>query len=272
MCYSVMVEADLDQLALDFGAGADAQAFASFAADQSQHPADFRLPDQDQRLFPGYFGTVVCQEAGTRLLRPMRYSAFPPAFMDPDKARKLATFNARRDSLGRPFWSEAFGRGHGILVARRFFEWVAVADLLKAGKITASAIRQVLADASALRHQKWLAAGKDPAKFKPTKTESKPWHERDVVISFSVEGGNTPLVLPVIYSRDRQSGHYGFAIITDEPRPEILAAGHDRMPICLAGAAIDKWLNPDGTTLAALDAILSETVDVFYDHQLTPAG
>ena len=45
-------------------------------------------------------------------------------------------------------------------------------------------------------------------------------------------------------SKDGKIHFKSFAIITDEPRPEVQAMGHDRSPIFLDQNQISSWLNP----------------------------
>ncbi len=63
-----------------------------------------------------------------------------------------------------------------------------------------------------------------------------------------------------------------FAIITDEPPPEILAAGHDRCPISIKPDYVDAWLNPDPTNLDMLDEILEDKAQPHYGHRLAATG
>lgn len=59
-----------------------------------------------------------------------------------------------------------------------------------------------------------------------------------------------------------------FAAITDEPEPEIAAAGHDRTIINIKPEHIEAWLNPDPNNLeAALYAIFDDKQHPFYEFQ-----
>ena len=58
-----------------------------------------------------------------------------------------------------------------------------------------------------------------------------------------------------------------FAAITDEPEPEVAAAGHDRTIINIKPEHIEAWLNPDQSNLAALYAIFDDKQHPFYEHQ-----
>lgn len=59
-----------------------------------------------------------------------------------------------------------------------------------------------------------------------------------------------------------------FAAITDEPEPEVAAAGHDRTIINIKREHIDAWLNPDPANPAALYAIFDDKQHPFYEHRL----
>jgi putative SOS response-associated peptidase YedK len=57
-----------------------------------------------------------------------------------------------------------------------------------------------------------------------------------------------------------------FAAITDDPEPEVAAAGHDRTVINIKPEHMDAWLNPTGD-LAALAAILDDKAHPYYEHR-----
>ena len=59
-----------------------------------------------------------------------------------------------------------------------------------------------------------------------------------------------------------------FAAITDDPPPEIAAAGHDRCIIPIKPENIDAWLNPNAEDLAASYAILDDRDRPYYEHRL----
>ena len=59
-----------------------------------------------------------------------------------------------------------------------------------------------------------------------------------------------------------------FAAITDDPEPEVAAAGHDRTIINIKPEHIDAWLNPDPVNLQGLYAIFDDRQHPYYEHQL----
>lgn len=59
---------------------------------------------------------------------------------------------------------------------------------------------------------------------------------------------------------------YSFAAITDEPEPEVAAAGHDRTIINIKPDHVDAWLNP-ARDVAAMQAIFDDKRHPFYEHR-----
>jgi putative SOS response-associated peptidase YedK len=58
-----------------------------------------------------------------------------------------------------------------------------------------------------------------------------------------------------------------FAAITDDPEPEVAAAGHDRTVINIKPEHVEAWLNPAGD-LAAMYAIFDDKQHPFYEHRI----
>ena len=61
---------------------------------------------------------------------------------------------------------------------------------------------------------------------------------------------------------------YSFAAITDDPEPEVAAAGHDRTIINIKPEHVDAWLNPEPGNLAALYEIFDDKRHPYYEHRL----
>lgn len=58
-----------------------------------------------------------------------------------------------------------------------------------------------------------------------------------------------------------------FAAITDEPEPEVAAAGHDRTIINIKPEHIDAWLDPEASDLATMQAIFDDKQHPYYEHR-----
>lgn len=59
-----------------------------------------------------------------------------------------------------------------------------------------------------------------------------------------------------------------FAAVTDDPEPEVAAAGHDRTIINIKPEHVQAWLNPAPTDLQALYAIFDDKRHPFYEHKI----
>jgi putative SOS response-associated peptidase YedK len=57
-----------------------------------------------------------------------------------------------------------------------------------------------------------------------------------------------------------------FAMVTDDPPPEVRAAGHDRCPVFMDHTLLDEWLAPKGKTLDELDGLLSHKEKTHFSH------
>ncbi|AOI94158.1 hypothetical protein WS58_16400 [Burkholderia pseudomultivorans] len=61
---------------------------------------------------------------------------------------------------------------------------------------------------------------------------------------------------------------WSFAAITDDPPPEVAAAGHDRCIVPIKSSNVDAWLAPDPSRRAHLREILADHERPYYEHQL----
>jgi len=91
----------------------------------------------------------------------------------------------------------------------------------------------------------------------------------NVVLEFNPADGGDMLVA-CLWSRWEGEGGplLSFAAITDEPPPEVSAAGHDRCIVPIKPEHVDAWLNPQSRPLAELYAILDDRHRPYYEHRL----
>jgi putative SOS response-associated peptidase YedK len=187
---------------------------------------------RDSRIFPGTYAPVLVMENGKYVVKPMRYQcriAGKPANYD---FKYPGTYNARRDNL-EGFWKPCFGYTHGVMLVDVFYENVR------------------------------------KAKMEGTLRET---HEKDenIVLEFRPSNGQL-MHVACLWSRWSVPGHsdlLSFAAITDEPPPEVAAAGHDRCIIPIKPENIDAWLNPDPKGLEAMYATLDDRDRPYYEHRL----
>lgn len=90
------------------------------------------------------------------------------------------------------------------------------------------------------------------------------------ILQFTPRDGSVMLVA-CLWSRwvgDDGQELLSFAAITDEPEPEVAAAGHDRTIINLKPEHVDAWLAPDPRNLDGLYALFDDKAHPYYEHRL----
>lgn len=89
------------------------------------------------------------------------------------------------------------------------------------------------------------------------------------VLSFRPADGQ-PLLVACLWSPWEGDGEHleSFAMITGEPTPEVVAAGHDRLVQQIRPEDLDAWLNPDPARLQDLHDVLDRGPRPYY--QATP--
>ncbi|CAG9187988.1 SOS response-associated peptidase family protein [Burkholderia vietnamiensis] len=80
-----------------------------------------------------------------------------------------------------------------------------------------------------------------------------------------------PMQVACLWTRTEIQGGddlWSFAAITDDPPPEVEAAGHDRCIVPIKSSNVDAWLAPDPSRRAQLREILLDRERPYYEHQL----
>jgi len=192
-----------------------------------------QLRPNDSRMFPKkYYVPVIVSDSGRLWIRPMRYLCRLPGKPSNYDTRFDGTYNARRDNLDG-FWSSVYGKNHGVMVIDSFFENVP----------------------RHLYEKRELAPGEK---------------ESNLVLQFNPNSG-VPMTVACLWSHwthPTEPELYSFAAITDTPPPEILATGHTRCVISLKEANVSEWLQPEQTTRARLEEILSDRQTPYYEHRI----
>lgn len=200
------------------------------------------LSDLDSRIYAFDWAPVLIRREGERWIVPMRYHLRPSGMPENFDRKYPGCYNARRDSL-TGFWRRQFGRNHAVLILASFFENVKLHD--------------------------YERRGLDPGEA-----------ERNRVVQFFPRGHEV-MEVPCIWDHwvsrsglPSSSGAPGsvlesFALITDEPPPEVAATGHGRCPIFLRERNLDGWLDPAGRSDERLFSLLDDRERPYYEHSLT---
>ncbi len=97
---------------------------------------------------------------------------------------------------------------------------------------------------------------------------------KNQVLHFVPRPADTMFIACLVSSwQDPRGGRplLSFAAITDEPPPEVSAAGHDRMIINLKPENVDAWLTPRGRSLDEMQRILGDRRAPYYEHEVLAA-
>nr|WP_038215434.1 SOS response-associated peptidase family protein [Xenophilus azovorans] len=193
------------------------------------------LRDTDWRLFPQWWGPVLLIEDGEPIIRPMRYLCRPagkPVFYD---TKYPGIYNARRDSLGG-FWKGQFGHTHCLALVPVFWEHV---------------VRH-------LAEHRELQPGEKPENIV---LEFRPRPQRDQLVACIYSHWTPP-------AGSDEPDLWSFAAVTDEPLPEVAAAGHDRTIVALREENVQAWLTPQDRSLDELDALLEDKERPYYEFRM----
>ncbi len=192
------------------------------------------LNESDARIFPGWWAPVLVMQDGEPVIRPMRYQCRPagkPASYD---TKYPGTYNARRDNL-RGFWRGQFGHTHGLMIVSAFFENVA----------------QHAAEGRELLHGE---------RQQNTVLRFEPNPAQDMYVACLYSHWTSP--------NPDEPDLWSFAAVTDDPPPEVAAAGHDRCIVQLRPENVAAWLTPAERSLEELDALLADKEPAFYEHRM----
>lgn len=99
---------------------------------------------------------------------------------------------------------------------------------------------------------------------------------KNQVLAFTPRDGG-PMFIACLWSHwtdpsGKEPDLLSFAAITDEPEPEVAAAGHDRTIINIKPEHIGAWLSPEGRQLSELYAIFDDKQHPYYEHQVAKAA
>lgn len=92
---------------------------------------------------------------------------------------------------------------------------------------------------------------------------------KNVVLEFEPDD-RVPMIVACLWSSwtGPEGELLSFAAITDDPPPEVVAAGHDRCIVPIKPEHFDAWLKPADRSLKDLYAILDDRPRPYYEHRL----
>jgi putative SOS response-associated peptidase YedK len=230
MCFSVQVDQDIKKLAQRFQAGVSKPAFDNFYKMQESEPKKYKMEEQ---IYSKYWAPVIVFEEGKRIIKPMRYQLLP-SFCEEDKYTRINPKTGRKQEIKNTFNAR-----------------IDSLEKARAWKIPFGKQHAILPLVS---FYEWVPRDNRPTliNFKPTKQD---YHLAPCLYD-TWEGEDDRII-------------QSFAIITTEPRQEVLAMGHDRSPIALKENFIDQWLSPQSSSKSELYQLLNQQADEYYQYEWT---
>jgi putative SOS response-associated peptidase YedK len=233
MCFSIQVDTDLKRLSQRFDAVINETAFEHYRKLENQDSQKYKyVYPEDQRVFSKVWTPIICEVRGVREIRPMRYQLLPH-FCEEEIYTRMDEKTGKKVEVKNTFNARLDSLSTARAWQKPFMRFHAMLPVKK--------------------FYEWVPKGN----FKG-------------LISFYPENEDYMLI-PCLYdnwySQDKSKIIQSFAIITDEPRPEVLAMGHDRTPISLDEDKLDEWLRPHLSDQATIYQILQSPIHSSYKYQ-----
>jgi putative SOS response-associated peptidase YedK len=192
-----------------------------------------KIGETDSRIYPGQYAPLITLEKGERDVRPFRYHLRPRG-QGPEFDRKFdGNYNARRDRLEEVFWwKSVLGKNHGALAIKAFFENVPL---------------------SKFEHRK-LKKGEE---------------DKNLILKFEPKGLSEMLV-PCLFDTNAEEDFtlHSFALITDDPNPEVAAAGHERTPVVMKETHLELWLEAN-QNFSEYRPVFEDKEPTYFEHQVS---
>lgn len=192
-----------------------------------------KISEGDSRIFPSQYAPLIVFEDGKRVIRPFRYLLRPKGQPESFDRKYNGAYNVRRDRIQEVFWWKSiFGKNHGVLVIDSFSENV------KRHNYEKRALKKGEKEENMVLH------------FKP----------RDLDL----------MTVPCIFDQNDEGKLtlHSFALITDDPNPEVAAAGHDRTPVIMKEKHMDLWLNTKNVPLENYEVVFTDKQPTYFNHQI----
>ena len=232
MCFSVQVEKDLKNLSRRFDSVVNEKAFENLKALDHNEPGKYKYVfDEDDRIYTKIWAPIICMVKGERQIRPMRYQLLPH-FCKEEVYKRVNPDTNREVEVKNTFNARLDSLESANAWKKPFMNFHALLPIK--------------------RFFEWV-----------------PKNGHKSIVSFKPQNDDF-LLAPCLYdnwfSGDKSKIIQSFAIITDDPRPEVLEMGHDRTPISIAESNIDKWLSPQDHDKESIYSVLKTPKHDHYEH------
>lgn len=193
-----------------------------------EYPENSKGPEEDKRFYPKTWAPLLVRGKEGFQLRPMRYQLLP-SFCEDNKYTRLNPKTGRQVEI-----KNTFNARIDSLEERKAWQPLF-------GKRHGAICLQSFYE--------WVDRNGSKAliEFRPDNKENF-W-------------------VACLWDRWQKGAEYidSFAMITDEPNPEVLEKGHDRTPLILKEEHLKDWLEPEVETKSELYELLGDKKPVYFD-------
>lgn len=233
MCFSVQVDIDLKKLAYRFDAQINEKSFEHFKRMENLDANKYKyVYPEDKRIFSKVWAPIICDVRGQREIRPMRYQLLPH-FCETDKYLRTDDKSGKKVEIKNTFNARL--------------------DSLQTARAWQKPFMRFHAMLPVKKFYEWV-----PRDGHKALIEFSPENEEYMIV---------PCLYDNWYSADKSEIIQSFAIITDDPRPEVEQMGHDRTPISINEEKLDYWLKPENSGVEQIVDILKNPTHPLYGHK-----
>lgn len=206
MCFSVQAEIDLKKMSQLYKAQINEKAFDHFKSFAQKDPKNYKFVEEDGRIFTKIWAPLIIHHKGKREIRPMRYQLLPH-FCETNKYTRINPKTNRSVEIKNTYNARM--------------------ESLLSGKAWQKPFTNYHAILPTISFYEWVESegNKLVLEFKPKTKE----HMNIACLYDNWFGEDGEII-------------QSFAIVTRNPEPEVLEAGHDRTPVNLSHEDLDKWL------------------------------
>jgi putative SOS response-associated peptidase YedK len=206
MCFSIEVDQNIERLAKKYGAKISTPAFENLKKLQQK---DAKKYQSQRQVFTKYWCPLITMEGNHQVIKPMRYQLLP-SFCEQERYTRTNPKTGREQEIKNTFNARLDSLEKRAAWREIFMKQHAVVILSS--------------------FYEWVEHG----------------GQKKMINFYQEDKQDIPV--PCLY--DTWLGRddtiiQSFAVITTEPRAEVLKKGHDRSPLHLKEENIESWLTPE---------------------------
>jgi putative SOS response-associated peptidase YedK len=238
MCFSLEIEKNIDQIVKNrnisssYNVFENSQEILDSTGSYYKSVDEIKIPESDGRVYPKWWANVIIMENQKEVIKRMRYLLLP-GFCQSKKFGKINPYTKK------------FNENKNTYNARL--------DKLEERMSWKGLFRRRHGVVPIRSFFEWVTHSGE-------KRQIRFFPEKNDIIYLAC-------LWDTWFSQDGNMSLNSFAVITDNPNPEVLEMGHDRTPVALSEDVISNWLNMENQdNRNQVYEILNERAKVKYQY------